>query len=140
MYSDNNEEIDNFYCDFCIKDDKITKLITSKEDNYIRIYDFHKGYLIDKIVVKNNVVGLCFLENDIIIAGCVNNMLLVDTKNKIILKGLVGHENAPRIIKKIDDKFGEFLISGCFNKIIIWKITCEMLEYINEIKYSNIFI
>ena len=125
-YNDEELEYEEFYIDIIIKnEEKLTKLIASKRYNgYIRIWDFHKGNLLEKIEInKKDVLGICLWNNDYLFVGCSDNSIkLIDLKTKKIIKGLFGHNTPPVIISKIiHPNYGECLLSGSFCKILFWE-------------------
>ena len=93
-------------------------------DGNIRIWDFHSGNIINKILVGNYYLkGLCLWNKDYIFVGCGDNQIkLVDSNNGNILNNLKGHNGYVLTLKKINHpKYGESLLSqGCDNKIIFW--------------------
>ena len=96
------------------KDEKITKLIESCQDGYIRIWNFHSGLLLNKIKVCYKwLYGICLWNNKYLFVGCEDSSIkLIDLINGIIIKSLIAHNNKVITIKKINHpQFGECLIS-----------------------------
>ena len=121
------EESDgNRYIDFCIRENnEITELISSISSTYngkINIWDFHKGELINKIKIKTKEISGIFLwQNKYLYVGCDNLLKKVDLKDNTYIE-IEGHVKIPLSISLINHpKYGEFLISGGFDDIIIWK-------------------
>ena len=91
-----------------------TKLIESCIDGNIRIWDFHSGLLLNKIkVAYENLYGLCLWnENHLFVACGGEKIKLVDLKNGIVIKNILGHKMEVLTIKKfIHPLYGECLIS-----------------------------
>jgi len=123
-YIDDYDE--SLYEDFTFNNTgEITKLIGSNWTYFIAIWDFNTGELLDKYVIyeyKYPVYGICLLNDEILIAGVNKNLNIININQKKIIKMLNGHETDPTIIEKIiHPKFGNCLLSGCMNKIILWK-------------------
>ena len=94
--------------------EEIIQLIDSCIDGNIRIFNFHSGLLLKKILICNNILfAICLWSNDYLFVGCDDNTIkLVDLKNELIIKSLIGHENRIISIKKLNlFKYGECLIS-----------------------------
>ena len=128
-YNDIDTEADFFYIDVIVYNEgNFTKIIATKRyDNYIRIWDFHKGNLLDKIIINKNknktLSGICFWNYNYLFVGCSDKAIyLIDFKEKKIIQKLIGHQSTPFIISKIKHpQYGECLLSGCHTKIILWK-------------------
>ena len=127
-YKDNELDSDGlhwFYNDIIYYNDKkITKLISSKTyDFYIRIWDFHKGNLLNKINFNNcEIFGICLWNksNHDYLLACSKGLNLIDLENKKIIGKFSGSTGL--IIEKISDpNFGEYIISGCWDRIVLWE-------------------
>ena len=119
-------------------DKDIIKLIESCEDGYIRIWDFHKGKLIKRILVNNDIrnkgaFGLCLWNNNYLFAGISDDIVLVNINNE--KKNVISKLNYTRnfmvfyaknyinAIKKIKHPiFGECLLSKASKdeNILLW--------------------
>ena len=109
-------------------DDNIIKLITSSSDGYIRIFNFHSGLFLNKIqIAKNYLFGMCLWNENYLFVGCKDKSFkLIELKNGLVVKTLVGHNNDVLTIKKINHpQLGECLISQN------WKES-ELNLWINE--------
>ena len=124
-----NDEINNF-CHFSIvirnNSNKI-EMIESCFDGYLRLWDFHEGYLIKKIKVSNDGLrGISIYNEKYLFVGCDDKKIkLVDIENESVAMNLVGHNNEVITIKKFKhDKYGECIISqnGGQSQIKLWKI------------------
>ena len=114
-YSKNgNNKNEIHYCIKIYNKDKKLKLIESSTYGYIRIWDFHSGKLIKKIIINKGkkLFGICLWDDNHIFVGSENHIIkLIDIKSGKI-KDLIGHENYVLTIKKfIHPKYGECLIS-----------------------------
>ena len=114
-------------------------MIGSNWKGFIAIWDFNTGELLDKFVIyefKYSLHAICFLNDEILIFGLNKNLNIININQKKIIKKLNGHETEPTIIEKIiHPKFGNFLLSGCMNKIILWKY--KDLNFILEKMIEN---
>ena len=81
----------------------VIKLIESCGDGFIRIWKFHSGILIAKICTgKNELRGICLWNSNYLYVGCVDNTIkLIDLKNEIVVRSLIGYNNEVCTIKKI---------------------------------------
>ena len=128
IYDDND---DSFHTSIFInKNKEITQLIDSVEDGSIRIWDFHLGLLLNKIIVGNlSLYGVCLYNNRnheyLFVGSSVNNIFLIDLKNKKILNSIQGHNNEVMTVKTIiQSESGDLLISQGYDDdgIKIWLI------------------
>ena len=108
--------------------DNIIKLIDSCwEDNYLRIWDFHKGILLSKFKIGGETIRtICQADENHYYIGCRDHLIkLVDIKNGKVLKSFCIHKDWVVTIRKIKTlKFGEcFASQGLTDKEIIkiWK-------------------
>ena len=103
--------------------EEIIKLIDSSLGN-IRIWNFHSGELMNKIIMDNKPLCICLWNDDYLCIGCDDSKIkLVEIKNGRIINNLISHNNFVITIKKIiHPKLGKCLISqGWFNEPIkIW--------------------
>ena len=122
-YDDNNNKIHRNI--IINKNEKVIKLIDSSDDGFIRIWDFHNSILLDKIKIsEERLYGICLWNDNYLFAGLNDNsLILLDTKNKKIIKSSVVHFTNISTIQKIEHPlYGECLITqGWFNdQIRIW--------------------
>ena len=126
IYSDENNF--HFHSNIIVNDiNGTTNLIESCGDNFIRIWDFHYGELLNKIEISdNNLYGLCLWNNNYIFAGCKNGMIkLIDLSTGNVVKDLISHNKDVMTIKKIlHPQYGECLVSQgiCDEQIKLWII------------------
>ena len=109
--------------------DNIVKLIdTNWEDDYLMIWDFHKGTLLSKFKTGGKTIRcLCeWDEYNYFVGDKDHSIKLVDIKNGKVIKTFNAHIDWVVTIKKIKiDKYGECLVSmGLSTKenIKIWKM------------------
>ena len=135
------ENIKQFYIDFVIRDNKdIPELICSNLDGRIRIWNFNSGELIKKISAKSMIYGISLKENDYLFIGCEKKFIKILDLKEFQFSQLEGHDEIPYSIILIQhQKFGDYLISGGFQDIIIWKNNdskFEIIKTINKISSS----
>ena len=125
--SENNKIIfDNYHYNYVINSiNNITQLIEAGDDGFIRIWNFHEGYLIRKIETENNCIySLCLWNSNYLFGASEDkSMKLIDLKAGIIVKNFNFHSNIVCTIKKITHpKYGECLISQGYKKdqIKLW--------------------
>ena len=117
LYHEYSEEDFNDHCSVvinCKKYSKIVNLIESSGDGVVRIWNFHTGILLKKIMTYNKrVLGICLWSDNFIFVGCEDKMVkLIDIKNGEVINNLVGSNDVVINIKKITHpKFGDCLIS-----------------------------
>ena len=126
VYNDENNF--HYHSNIIIKEiNGIINLIESCGDEYVRIWSFHSGEMLNKIETnENNLYGLCLWNNNYIFAGCKNGMIkLIDLNNGSIIKDLISHNRDVMTIKKIfHPQYGECLVSQgiCNEQIKLWII------------------
>jgi WD40 repeat protein len=132
----NNESYHKYYdCDSlehrCIiindHDKNLIKLIESSSDGNIRIWDFHKGFLLKKIkIINEELYGICLWSNDYIFVGCKDKIVrLVDMNEGNVIKLMNDNSFVSEyitIIKIIHPYYGECLLSQGFlyDNIKLW--------------------
>ena len=91
-------------------------MIESCIDYNIRIWDFHKGFLIKKINANNYLNGICLWDANYSLVGCENTTIkLIDLKKGLIVKNFTGHEKQVITIKKINHNvYGHCLVTQGF--------------------------
>ena len=128
LYKIYSEEDYNDHCSVvinCNMYNKMIRLIESSGDGIIRIWNFHSGILLKRILIYNKrLLGLCLWSDNYIFVGCEDKSIkLIDLKNEEIINNLMGNNDAVLNIKKIKHpKFGDCLISQGFknNQIKLW--------------------
>ena len=120
-YSDN----DKSYHESLIINDK-KQLIDSCDDGNIRIWNFHSGYLLNKIKFNAGINGICLLNNEYLFMGCDDQTIkIIQLSEGKIIKYLIGHEDIVISVKIfIHPKYGVCLLSQGFHKdgINLWII------------------
>ena len=109
---------DDISCESLIisNEEDLIKLISSCIDGYIRIWNFHSGELLNKIIVIKRfdaLRGICLWNNNYLFVGCHDKKIkLIDLKKGVIIKNLKENKNFVLAIKKIvHPLYGECLIS-----------------------------
>jgi len=108
IYEDNNEKI-NFI-----------KLIECQKE-YIRIWDFHKALLLNRIEFKCRINCLCLWDNKFLFAGCKDakiRLIKLDEKknNNQVMQEITEYTQEIICIKKIKHpKYGECIITQGLN-------------------------
>ena len=109
--------------------DNIVKLIDSCwNDDFLRIWDFHKGILLSKFQIGGiNIKCICHWDDNLYFIGNRDHSIkLVDIKNERVIKTFNEHKDWVVTIRKIKiEKYGECLISqglGEKEVIKIWKM------------------
>ena len=109
-----------------ISDENIIKLIEACSDFYIRIWNFHSGFLLIKTKACRGLNHICLLDNNYVAFGATFNLLNIKSgKTLDILKKESNRgENDVIDIKKITiPKYGEcFLTKGYNDDINLWVI------------------
>ena len=98
------------------QEDSIIKMIEStNSNNFIEIWDFHKGLLLNKIEVNNfnrNLRISIFNEKFLFIGDFEGKIKLIDLKNGVILDDSLCHQSRICSIKKLEHPlYGECIIS-----------------------------
>ena len=140
VYKVYKDKYNSFNRNIIVNDnEEITKLIESSTDCYIRIWDFHKGELIKRILINDSneerfdkgVFGICLWNNECLFVGIYSKIILININTEKVLLNLkynieshcYSHAGDVLFIKKINHpKFGECLISSAYaeEKIQIW--------------------
>ena len=104
--------------------EKLTKLIESCYDGYIRVWDFNTAVLLNKIKIGDWLYGICLWNDSYLFVGCSDKSIkLIDINNGYIVRYLKGHNNSVLTIKKIiHPKYGECIVSQGYNEdqIKLW--------------------
>ena len=92
-YNDNSQK--NHYSVIINNNKGIVQLIESSGDGNIRIWNFHTGELLSKILInkKRGLCGICLWNNEYLVVGCSNKSIkIVELNNTKIIKELNGHK------------------------------------------------
>ena len=128
FYKKYYEKFNNAHFNYIIDDkNEIVKLFDICEDGYIRIWNFHSGIMINKILVSRECLyDLCLWdENNLLVSSQDKTIKLVDLKSNKVVKSMKGHNHYVITLQKINHiKYGAFLLSHGFenDQIKIWKI------------------
>ena len=104
----------------------IIKLIETCYDGNLRIWDFHSGFLINKIKISDdNIRGLCLWNEEYLLVGCFDKTIkLVELNNdNYNIINLIKSDDELITIKKINHPlYGECLLTqgSHFSQIKIW--------------------
>ena len=105
----------------------ITILIESCSNGILRLWNFHSGELLKKIIVCKNfrIFSFCLWNNTYILVGCTDNTIkLIDLETEKCVKKLKGYNVEPEsIIKAKNVKYGEYLVTKSRGECLlrIWK-------------------
>jgi WD40 repeat protein len=111
-----------------LSDNKVKLIDSCWKDDFIRIWDFHKGILLSKFKIGGiNIKCICHWDKNLYFIGNKDySIKLVDIKNEKVIKTFNAHKDWVVTIRKIKiDNFGECLISQGLAKnevIKIWKM------------------
>ena len=133
-YSDNklyhtyNDHADAWHCSIktLYEGDKVKLIDSCWKDDYIRIWDFNEGLLLNKIRTNGTNIKCIYIYNEnIIFVGCYDKSIrMIDIKNEKNIKTFLGHKDWVCSINKIiHPKYGECLVSqglGSNEMIKIW--------------------
>ena len=100
-------------------------MIESSSDGIIRIWNFHSGLLLKKIIInKGKLYGICLWNDNYLFAGCSDKTIkLIELNNGLIVKSLTSHDDEVITVKIINHPiFGKYLISQNLriSKIKLW--------------------
>ena len=115
-YIDENKckEISSIIIDTSEKNKNIIKLISSSNDGFVRIWNFHSGNMLTKIKVASRYsYGICLWDDNHLLVGCGDSKIrIIDLNEEKVSKELTGHENDVLTIKTfILPKYGKCIIS-----------------------------
>ena len=129
VYKTYKDKYNPFHRNAIINDyDEVIKLIESASDGYIRIWDFHKGNLIKRILVdKEGAYGICLWNKENLFVGIKNKIKLINIETNDIISEINYNSNRCYVhydniiaIKKINiPKYGECLITSEYTPKII---------------------
>jgi len=111
------------------KEKEITKLFDGSDDGYIRIWNFHTGELLNKILICKNFrfLGFDFLDEKYIICGTSKDIIeLFDIEAKKFIEKVGGYFKDPYCIKIINiPSDSQYLFAYCetYKEIQILKIS-----------------
>ena len=139
-YEEGDEENDGkLYIDFVIRNNnEITEIICSNICGKIMIWNFHNAQFINKIRIKTKeIYGIFLWKNEYLFAGCrknENNLIsLIDLKDNKYIE-LQGHNKTPYSVSLLShQKYGDILISGGVEDIIIWEYLDSKFEIKKQI-------
>ena len=125
IYDDNNNQTHFSFKIF--KSENIIKLIDSCKDGNIRIWDFHTGFLLNKIKLSNkSLIGICLWNDNFIFVACQDKTIkLVELKRGIVVRCLYSHSNEVLSVKIVNHPlYGKCLLSQGNQKdqIKLWNI------------------
>ena len=124
-YYDNDDK--GHFSIIIYNEEGVIKIIESSINSYIRIWNFHSGELLKKIIVnKKWLYGICLWNNEFLLVGSDDRTIsIIELKGGTIIKKLIGHNDRVLGIKKINhSKYGKCLISQGYEKdqINLWII------------------
>jgi len=108
-----------------IKEKDLVKIIESSEDGCIRIWDFHKAELLNKIeICEKKLFGICLWNKDYLFVGCDDNTLkLIELKTNFVINNIKTEGFIINAKKLNHIKFKDCLITQDWrNQIKIWTI------------------
>ena len=128
LYHTYYDHADSWHCSIktLYEGDRVKLIDSCWKDDYIRIWDFNEGLLLNKIRTNGTNIKCIYIYNEnIIFVGCYDQSIrLIDIKNEKIIKTFLGHKNWVCSINKVEHpKYGECLISQGLGKnemIKIW--------------------
>ena len=114
-----NNTIINHHCVIVSNTKEIVKLIESNsvDDDFIRIWNFHSGNLLNKIKIIEFPNCMYLWNNNYLLIGCfAQTITILDLNDEKIVKKLKV-EQGPQTIKKfVHPQFGECLLTQCEDK------------------------
>ena len=122
-YCDKNRDKGICFSSIIIKDINIIKIISSFNNGFIKIWNFHNENLLNKIKICNKLLGICLWNNEFLFAGSSDKTIkLIDLNEEKVIREFNGHNQEVTTIKKIfHPNYGECLISYGIENIILWK-------------------
>jgi WD40 repeat protein len=121
-YDEGNDDVHSDIIIFENKD--VIRLIDSCYDGCVRIWNFHTGFLIDKIKVSaDNLRGLCLWNEECLLVGSFKNIKLIELNNMNTISDIINNDEIITSVIKIDHPlYGKCLITqgSHFNQIKIW--------------------
>ncbi len=115
---------DSYSSIIILRSKKIIKIISSSQNGYILIWEFHSGNLIKKIYIYNTeFYGICLWNEQYLFAGSKNgDIKLIDLVNEKEIKSFLKHSKSVLTLRKIiHPKYGECLLSISEDeKIKLW--------------------
>ena len=124
-YDDNDKNFFGFYS-ITVNDNykNLVLLIETSQNGFIRIWDFHLGNLIKKIITNFIVKCICLLNNYTLIVGCMNcSIKLINIIKAEINYEVIAHTKEINSIEKIfiDDSRLYILSQGFDERINLWE-------------------
>jgi len=128
LYHTYNDHSDAWHCSIktFYEGDKVKLIDSCWKDDYIRIWDFNEGLLLNKITTNGTNIKCIYIYNEnIIFVVCYDKSIrMIDIKNEKNIKTFLGHKDWVCSINKIiHPKYGECLVSqglGSNEMIKIW--------------------
>ena len=128
LYHTYNDHADSWHCSIktLYEGDKVKLIDSCWKDDYVRIWDFNEGFLLNKIRTNGTNIKCIYIYNENkIFVGCYDKSIrLIDIKKEKIIKTFLGHKDWVCSINKITHpKYGKCLISQGLGKnemIKIW--------------------
>ena len=106
-----------------INNENIVKMIESSEDGNIRIWNFHSGILLNKIIAsEHKLYGIYLWNNDFLFAACDDMTIkIINLKKEIIINNLMINNTIINIKKFFHPIYGNCLITQDWrNHIKLW--------------------
>ena len=125
-YEDNNMESKIFSFTIFQTEEKI-KIISSCDDQYIRIWDFQSSEILKKIKINYaKLRGICLYNEKYLLVACGDKSIkLIEIENGFIIKSFNEHQEKVCTIKfrKLGNLGKCFISHGYDDHIILWNIT-----------------
>ena len=130
IYKTYKDKYNPFHRNAIVNDyDEVLKLIESSSDGYVRVWDFHKGDLIKRILVdKEGAYGICLWNKESLFVGIKDKIKLINIETGDIISNidynsdhlLYNHSGDIVAIKKINiPQYGECLVTSSYSPKII---------------------
>ena len=125
-YEDINMESKIFSFTIFKSKEKI-KIISSCDDQYIRIWDFQSSEILKKIKINNvKLRGICLYNEKYLLVACLDKSIkLIEIENDFIIKSFNEHQNKVCTVKfrKLGNLGKCFISHGYDDHIILWNIS-----------------
>lgn len=112
--------------------ESLTIIIDScNNDKFIRIWDFHTGFILNKInTFEEGIFGTSLFDESYLFIGCMSGVIkCINLKTGVIIHNLMGHENRVNSVKTLFHPiYGNCLISQGWlsDSIKLWAIKTEV--------------
>ena len=101
----------------------ITKMFESELDKYIRIWNFHSGKLLKKILIFNKPQALCLLNEKYLLVGNLENIKIYDLEEDKLFNDIHSNKEVVNIKLFYHPKLGECIVSQNYDDVIkLWTI------------------